>query len=217
MQEARLAMEAGADALGLVGPMPSGPGVIDDETIAEIAAAAPVGIRTFLLTSETDVDRIIDHHRRTRTTTIQLVDYLTRGTYPDLREALPGVELVQVVHVRGEDSIAEALRLGDAVDALLLDSGNPDLAVKELGGTGRVHDWRLSRAIVEQSPAPVYLAGGLRAANVARAVVEVGPYGLDLCSGVRTGGALDPVKLEAFFTALRDASAGQRPKTEKPA
>ena len=85
------------------------------------------------------------------------------------------------------------------VDALLLDSGNPKLAIKELGGTGRVHNWKLSRSIVEQSPVPVFLAGGLNPSNVKQAIDEVQPYGLDLCSGVRTNGRLDPAKLEAFF------------------
>ncbi|HNL40150.1 MAG TPA: hypothetical protein PKH43_13465, partial [Saprospiraceae bacterium] len=90
----------------------------------------------------------------------------------------------------------------DQLDALLLDSGNPNLAVKELGGTGRVHNWAISRRIVEQSGVPVFLAGGLRPDNVQAAVEAVQPWGLDLCSGVRTEGRLDEQKLAAFFAAL---------------
>jgi phosphoribosylanthranilate isomerase len=120
-----------------------------------------------------------------------------------LREALPGIQLVQVIHVTGEASVDEALAVAPLVDALLLDSGNPALAVKELGGTGRVHDWTLSREIVLRSPKPVFLAGGLRPSNVRSAMEEVRPAGLDVCSGLRTEGRLDPVKVSEFMAAIR--------------
>lgn len=200
--EAQLAIEVGAYALGLVGPMPSGPGVISDELIAEIAARAPASIRTFLLTSETTAEEVFDHHGRTGTTTIQLVDQMMGDSLQRLRKALPEVELVQVIHVVDEQAVMEAMQVAPYVDALLLDSGNPNLAVKELGGTGRTHNWEISRRIVEQSPVPVFLAGGLRADNVAGAVNQVQPFGLDLCSGVRTDGRLDPRKLAAFFACI---------------
>ena len=201
--EAKMAIEAGAYALGLVGAMPSGPGVITDEMIAEIAAWAPTEIKTFLLTSETSVDGITQHYERVKTTTIQIVDALTDGTYEALRSALPKVELVQVIHVIDERSVEEALTIAPNVDTLLLDSGNPNLAVKELGGTGRTHNWALSQQIVAEAPVPVYLAGGLKEANVQQAIQQVGPFGLDLCSGVRSNGNLDAEKLNAFFAAVQ--------------
>jgi phosphoribosylanthranilate isomerase len=199
IEEAKLAIECGASALGLVGKMPSGPGVISDEEIQKIAAAVPPPIGTFLLTSETSARKIIEHHQRTQTNTIQIVDELVDGTYADLRQNLPAIKLVQVIHVKNERSIDDALRAAEYVDALLLDSGNPDLKIKELGGTGRVHDWKLSRQIVEQSPIPVFLAGGLTPENVQEAIAQVQPFGLDVCSGVRTSGKLDRKKLTAFF------------------
>ncbi len=196
-----MAVGCGASALGLVARMPSGPGPIADELIAEIAKAVPPPIATFLLTSETTADEIARHHQRVHTSTIQIVDSLSAGTYTDLRAQLPGIKIVQVIHVSDEKSVDEAVRLSEQVDALLLDSGNPHLQVKELGGTGRTHDWRLSRKIVELSCVPVFLAGGLKPANVREAIETVQPYGLDLCSGVRTNGHLDKNKLEAFFRA----------------
>lgn len=199
--ESRCAIDLGASALGLVGEMPSGPGVIDDERIRAIAASVPPPVATFLLTSRQSVAGIVEHHRKVRTTTVQIVDALREGDYRELRDALPGVKLVQVIHVTGPESIDEALRCADEVDALLLDSGNPALAIKELGGTGRVHDWSFSRSIRERAQVPVFLAGGLRVDNVRRAIDEVGPFGLDLCTGVRTAGALDPAKLAAFLRA----------------
>jgi len=201
-EEARQAVEAGASALGLVSAMPSGPGVIDDSLIGRIAAGVPPPVATFLLTSRVDAEGIIAQQRQTRTSTVQLVDAVAPEVLRRLREELPGIRLVQVVHVRDEASVAEARALEGLVDALLLDSGNPALAVKELGGTGRTHDWSLSRRIRDTVALPVFLAGGLRADNVAQAVAAVRPFGLDLCSGVRTGGRLDPAKLAAFFQAL---------------
>ncbi|HPH17338.1 MAG TPA: phosphoribosylanthranilate isomerase [Haliscomenobacter sp.] len=199
LAEAHLAVQFGASALGLVAKMPSGPGPISDELIREIAVAVPPPIASFLLTSRTDVAGIAEHQRAVATNTVQIVDALTAGTYAQLRLALPGISIVQVIHVIDEKSVDEALEIAPQVDALLLDSGNPNLAVKELGGTGRVHNWALSRQIVDQSSKPVFLAGGLKSENVKAAMDAVEPWGLDLCSGVRTNGHLDPVKLEAFF------------------
>ena len=203
IEEARLAIAMGASALGLVSAMPSGPGPIADSRIAEIAAQVPPPISTFLLTCLDDADAIIDQQRRCGANTLQLVDAVAPGVYPELRRALPGIALVQVVHVIDEESVEYACAVAPAVDALLLDSGNPRLAVKELGGTGRRHDWALSRRIVETAGKPVFLAGGLNPANAREAMAAVGPFGLDLCTGLRTDGALDPRKLEDFMTAVR--------------
>jgi phosphoribosylanthranilate isomerase len=200
--EMRLAVRYGASAVGLVSAMPSGPGVIADELIAEIATHVPPGVASFLLTCKTDAEEIIAQQRRLRANTLQLCDRLERGTHRDLRAALPGIALVQVVHVQSEESVAEALRVAPEVDALLLDSGNQQLAVKELGGTGRTHDWELSRRIVVQAQKPVFLAGGLKRENVRAAIEQVGPFGLDVCSGVRTDGRLDEGKLADFFAQI---------------
>jgi phosphoribosylanthranilate isomerase len=199
VEEARLAIGCGAEAVGLVSEMPSGPGVIPEELIAEIAARVPPPVATFLLTCRQDAASIVAQQRRCRVNTLQLCDRVPAEVYGELRAELPGVSLVQVVHVRGEESLEEALAVARHVDALLLDSGNQSLAVKELGGTGRTHDWRVSRRVVEASPVPVFLAGGLRPENVAEAVSTVRPFGLDVCSGVRADGRLDEEKLRRFF------------------
>jgi len=206
IDEARLAIRAGAAALGLVSTMPSGPGVIPWERIEEIAAAVPPPIATFLLTCSKNAAEIVEQQRRCRTNTIQICDHLTTGTYDEIRRGTPGIAIVQVVHVTGEESIDEANEVARHVDAILLDSGNQKLAVKELGGTGRTHDWRLSRRIRESVRVPIFLAGGLNASNVRDAIESVEPFGLDLCSGVRTDGELDEAKLRAFFYALNPPS-----------
>jgi phosphoribosylanthranilate isomerase len=205
-EEARLAIEHGAAALGLVSEMPSGPGVIPEPLIAEIAAGVPRAVETFLLTSLQDPEAIAAQQRRTGVTTVQICDDLPAGAHARLRAALPGIALVQVVHVDGEEAVERARAAAPAVDAILLDSGNQRLAVKELGGTGRRHDWAISRRIREIAGRPVYLAGGLTAANAAEAIATVRPFALDVCSGVRTDGRLDPARLEAFFAAVRAAA-----------
>jgi phosphoribosylanthranilate isomerase len=199
--EARLAVSLGASALGLVSAMPSGPGVIDDVTIAAVSAIVPPPVARFLLTSRTDVASIAVQQRASSVDTLQICDRLTSGTHADLRAALPGVRLVQVVHVTGPESVDEAAEVAPFVDAILLDSGDQRLAVKQLGGTGRRHDWTLSARIREAIPVPLFLAGGLSAANAREAIDAVGPFGLDVCSGVRTDGALDAAKLAAFMAA----------------
>jgi phosphoribosylanthranilate isomerase len=200
--EAKMAIDHGADALGLVGKMPSGPGPIPDWLIAEIVKKIHPPVASFLLTSEQSSEEIIYHVKRVDTNTVQIVDELTTGTYSDIRTALPHLKIVQVIHVTGEESIDEAVRISRNVDALLLDSGNPKASLKTLGGTGNVHNWDLSREIVKTVDVPVFLAGGLHANNIRQAIETVQPFGVDICSGVRTEGRLDPNKLEAFIKAV---------------
>jgi phosphoribosylanthranilate isomerase len=206
IEEARLAIRLGATALGLVSEMPSGPGTIPESLIAEIAVSVPPAVAKFLLTCRTDPHEIIAQQKRCRVNTIQICDSVPPGALKALRCALPGVSLVQVVHVNGEESVAEALQVAREADALLLDSGDRSLPVKELGGTGRKHDWSLSARIVSDSPIPVFLAGGLNPANVAEAIRTVRPFGVDLCTGVRTAGVLDEQKLTQFMAAVAAAA-----------
>ncbi|HWE42211.1 MAG TPA: phosphoribosylanthranilate isomerase [Gemmatimonadaceae bacterium] len=204
--EAALALEAGADALGFVMRMPSGPGPIAEELAREIIATVPDGVPTLMLTSEIEAKAIIAQLRATGANTVQIVDYVTPGTRQRLRDAMPALRIVQVVHVTGPESVDEACIAARTSDMILLDSGNRSAKVKELGGTGRIHDWTVSREIRESIEIPLWLAGGLRAENVREAIDAVRPYGVDVCSGVRTGGPLDAQKVRAFASAVRGSS-----------
>jgi phosphoribosylanthranilate isomerase len=199
IEEARLAIRHGASAIGLVSAMPSGVGPISEDLIAGIAADVPPGVSSFLLTSKQNTDSIITQQRKTRVNTLQLVDAVPINTYRELRRTLPGIGIVQVIHVLDDDALREARSVAPYVDAILLDSGNPRLPVKELGGTGRTHDWRISRRIRDEIGLPVFLAGGLNPRNVAEAIRQVCPYAVDVCSGVRTDGRLDEEKLSRFI------------------
>jgi phosphoribosylanthranilate isomerase len=200
--EAWMAINHGASAIGLVSAMPSGPGPIPEELIGEIAKVIPPAIGSFLLTCRQDVEAIVDQQKRVGVNTIQICDRLASGSHRELRSALPGISLVQVIHVNGQESVDEAIAVAEEVDAILLDSGNQSLAIKELGGTGRTHDWTLSVRIREAINKPLFLAGGLNPENVAAAIAQVQPFGIDVCSGLRSNGNLDERKLAAFFGAI---------------
>lgn len=208
--EAALAVRFGASALGLVSRMPSGPGPIPESRIRDIAGTVPHGVATFLLTCETTAKPIIAQQRFCGTNTLQLVDEVEPGVHAELRDALPGIALVQVIHVQGDDALRQAAAVAEAVDAILLDSGNPSLSTKELGGTGRAHDWAVSRRIRDSVDVPVFLAGGLNPDNVASAIAQVAPFGVDVCSGLRTNGNLDATKLANFMRAVTSPETVRR-------
>lgn len=206
-REASMAIEAGVDALGLVARMPSGPGPIADAMIARVTAFVPPPVATFLLTSETTAEAISAHIRTTNPSTVQVVAHIDPAESEKLAALEPHVRRVQVVHVEGPEALELIPDYAPHIHAFLLDSGKPKATIAELGGTGRAHDWTISAAFVRATERPVFLAGGLSAANVADAMKQVRPYGLDLCSGVRSDGQLDPEKLAAFVLAVRQTDA----------
>lgn len=202
--EAEFVIQHGADAIGLVADMPSGPGIINDELIYEISKSFKQKIETFLLTSRINAQEIIEHHASTQTSTIQMVDEIDNQAYQVIADTLSGVKLVQVIHIEDDSSYAKAIEKSKYVDYLLLDSGKPSGEIKKLGGTGETHNWEISRAVVKDSNIPVFLAGGLNKNNIIEAINFVRPYGIDLCSGVRTNDALDKNKLIQFMNFIRN-------------
>lgn len=210
IEEAQLAIQYGASAIGLVSEMPSGPGVISENLIAKIAQSIPPTVDSFLLTSKQDAADIIQQKKRCGVNTVQIVDKLVEGTYNQIKEALPGISIIQVIHVNGEESLIEARKVAPMVDGLLLDSGNQSLPTKRLGGTGKTHDWELSRRICRTVEKPVFLAGGLNSGNVSEAIRIVDPFGVDVCSGARTNGRLDEGKLSEFFIQVRSSTNGNK-------
>jgi phosphoribosylanthranilate isomerase len=210
IEEAWLAIKYGASAIGLVSEMPSGPGPISEELIKEIAATIPPGITSVLLSCKTNTKEIIEQQRRCGVNAIQIVDRFEKGSYHDFKEAMPGISIIQVIHISGEESIKEALAVAPYVNGILLDSGNPSLKVKELGGTGRTHDWSISSKIRELLDVPIFLAGGLNPENVAAAIHHVKPFGVDVCSGVRSDDKLDVDKLARFFSRVASSTVDQQ-------
>jgi phosphoribosylanthranilate isomerase len=202
-KEAQMAIDAGADAIGLVSAMPSGPGVIRDDEILEIAHFAKNKIDIFLLTSQTSGSTIIQQFHAFSPDYLQLVDYVSEKDYRILRSRIPIAKLIQVIHVIDDESLDMAIHYSKLADGLLLDSGNPNQSTKILGGTGKVHNWELSRKIVDAVKIPVFLAGGLNPQNISAACQQVQPYGVDLCSGIREKGLLRESKLKEFISKVR--------------
>ena len=200
--EARLAVGLGADAVGLVGHMPSGPGVIGVAAAAQIAKEVPGGADTFLLTSAMRASEIVKDLAVCPASAVQIVRHIDPGEYPELIETAPQVRRIQVVHIEDEGALDLLAVYEPFVDAFLLDSGKTFGADQQFGGTGATHNWTISRRFVERTHIPVYLAGGLNSTNVFEAITQVRPYGVDLCTGVRTDDQLDPAKLEAFMSEV---------------
>lgn len=196
--EARMAADAGADMIGLVGPMPDGPGIVSHAAAREIAGTVPPWVRPVLLTASDTAEAIAADAAAAGVDTVQVVRHIAPAESRAL--ARTGLGVLQVIHVEGPEAVGLIPDYAGHVDAFLLDSGRPSTG-GALGGTGEVHDWRVSRAFVALSPVPVFLAGGLGPENAARAVAEVRPFGLDICTGLRPGGRLDAGRLRAFLDA----------------
>ncbi len=205
-EEAALAIGHGAHILGFVAEQPSGPGIVDDDTIRDIVRDVPSGVSTFLLTSRIAAAEIADHVAYCCTDSVQLVQHIDVAAHEKLDQMLPpNIRRIQVIHVQDETALDLIDLYTPFVDAYLLDSGRPTATIAEFGGTGRTHDWAISAKFVARSTRPVFLAGGLNAGNIANAIRQVRPYGLDLCSGVRTEDRLCEKKLADYFSAVRAA------------
>lgn len=202
VEEAKLAIRYGASALGLVSEMPNYSGVVSEALIAQVAGMVPPSVSSFLLTNKHNALEVMAQQRRLGVNTIQICDQLQFSTYEDLRQKLPGINLVQVIHVTGSESIEEAVAVAPHVSGLLLDNGNQDLAATEVVTTEPVRDWEISRRIRESVEVPVFLAGGLNPDNVTTAIGQVKPFAVNVGDGIRTNGKLDENKLSKFVSQV---------------
>ena len=197
------AIEAGVDAVGFVCAEPASIRTIKKIDAASIAATIPPPINSFVLNSETTASEIAEVVRLVKAHTVQVVSDIGPNESEELARLIPSTHRVQVIHIQSKGDLQLIDRYAPFVHAFLLNSGKSTGDGPISGGTGRVHDWSLSAQFVQQSPLPVFLAGGLSAENVGRAIRTVRPFGVDLCSGARSKGRLDPDKLTAFVQAVR--------------
>ncbi len=203
VEEARMIVASGADALGfLIGLVEPNPDQIAPEEAAEIIAQLPPSVSSVLVTQQTDPQVVADLCCCARASAVQLHGGFAPEQIPELRRQVPSVTMIQVVHVAGPDSKMAALHAANFADAILLDSPRHGGA----GGTGKTHDWNLSREIVRACSKPVILAGGLTPENVELAIRTVGPSAVDVHSGVEDGqGNKSKEKLVRFVTRARQA------------
>ncbi len=202
--EARLAVQAGADALGvIVGARHPTPDELCASAAEKIFCGVPAGVSRFLVTHLGQASEILDLLKRVPADVVQLHGAIADGQIERLRAAVgPRVRFVRVVHVIDRGAIDLARIAGCDGDAVVLDTR----CGEQVGGTGRVHDWEISRSICRMTSVPVYLAGGLRAANVRTAIHRVRPYGVDVNSGVeRLDGSKCEVSVREFVREARRA------------
>ena len=195
-EHARIAAEAGADAIGLnfYGPSPR---YVEIAQAAAVVAALPpyvMAVGLFVDASEVEVRRVLDSVR------LDLLQF--QGDEPAGFCERFGVPYVRAVRMEPGTELVEYAGRFSRAKALLLDAHVPG----QPGGTGRTFDWR---GIPRDLPIPVILSGGLTVENVARAVREVKPWAVDVSSGVETGrGSKDPRKIVDFIRSVRIEDAG---------
>jgi len=196
----RAAVEAGADAVGLISEVAvDTPREIDPSTAADLAAEAPPFVATTLVTMPEDPGEAADLARTVAPDAVQLHGDVTPDEIGYVRAETESKVIVAVDH--GEQD--RARELDDAADALLVDSTTEAGA----GGTGETVDWAATGELAAELSSPVVLAGGLTPENVAEAVRVAGPYAVDVASGVEREGGLKDHNAVARFVA----NAGRAP------
>ncbi len=139
---------------------------------------------------------------------VQLHGQVASAELVRLRKTLPLLRIIKsiVIHEGAELPTRVIDEMGDFVDTFILDTFDP--ATGASGATGKTHDWQLSRRIVEYSPHPVILAGGLTPENVGDAIRQVRPAGVDVHTGVENAdGHKDRGRVQAFVARAREAFA----------
>jgi len=195
-----LAAELGADAIGLlVGQKHNSPDFISATVARGISRALPPSVEAVLVTHTKEIDELERLLQQSEITTIQLHSQIAPSSVERLRHRLPNVKIFKSVSVISADSVAYPEAFKKLVDGFVLDSVN--LATNQVGGTGKTHDWSVSREIVMRySEVPIILAGGLNSENVRSAIERVRPFGVDVNSGTKAAdGFKDPRKMEAFI------------------
>jgi phosphoribosylanthranilate isomerase len=201
IDEAWMAVDAGADAFGLiVGATHKTEDVLKPETAHYILKEAPPYISSVLVTHLTTAKEILAIYTKVPACHIQLQDNISIDEIDKLRKNLKHVKLIKAIHVVRKDAVDAAKYFAPNVDALLLDSKTRF----RIGGTGKVHDWNISRDIVESIEIPIILAGGLTPENVVEAIKKVRPFGVDVNTGVKfPDGTKNPQLIKDFVSRAR--------------
>ncbi len=203
-EDALIAAGLGADAIGLlVGQKHNSPDFVSATVARDIARALPPSVEAVLVTRVEDVDEIERLLQQSEITTIQLHSEIAPSSVEGLRGRIPHLKIFKSVSVISADSVAYPEAFKKLVDGFVLDSVN--LATNQVGGTGKTHDWSVSRQIVMRySEVPIILAGGLNSENVRSAIERVRPFGVDVNSGTKAAdGFKDPPKMEAFIAQAK--------------
>ncbi|CAD6494085.1 MAG: N-(5'-phosphoribosyl)anthranilate isomerase [Candidatus Argoarchaeum ethanivorans] len=203
ISELKLVIDAGCDAVGFITEVPvNTPRNITLKTASELIKKVPPFIDSVLVIMPETAEKVIEMAYTAHPTTVQLHNFTSYKLLEEIQSLRSqGINIIQTVAIP-EQAIEEInnfhqhiKNLSKYVDAVLLDTK----ISKRSGGTGKTHNWRISRAITEKSSLPVILAGGLNHQNVEDAVRIVKPFAVDTASGVETEGAKDEYKVRMFI------------------
>ena len=202
-EDARLAVSLGADALGfLVGLNYPADDEISADTARSIIRKQPPFISSVLVTHKNDPSWIVETAQVIGCNTLQLHGDVPLKELEGIRSRLPYLKIIKTIHVQSDEAVMAALEAEKVADAILLDT----ITDERLGGTGKTHDWSISRKIVEALNAPVILAGGLTPENVREAITYVRPFGVDVNSGVEhPNGKKSPARVRDFILRVHEA------------
>ena len=207
LEDALLAVEAGADAVGFV--FAPSPRRITASQAAAITPCLPATVEKIGVFVHAPFDEIVDTVRACGLTGVQLHFDAEQNFPVRLRECFgTKFRILRVVHFGADtaaDQFAEHTR-NPHIDAILIDSRS----ATAVGGTGMTFDWSLaSKTIFQNAEACKRLvaAGGMNPANVAEAIGVLHPWGVDVASGVEAApGRKDPAKVREFVDRARGKS-----------
>jgi phosphoribosylanthranilate isomerase len=190
------AVSAGADGVGFIVEIDQSRHRLSARDAADLIKLVPLFTKSVAVIAPDDVERAVELAMKTGADVLQVHGSLSAE---DMAELKGRVAQKLVATVASDCTLDEIRDYAASADAVLLDT----LCNGTLGGTGAVHDWNSSAALVKSLKVPVILAGGLNPANVAAAIRKVGPYAVDASSGLETAGKKDPQKIFSFVREVR--------------
>jgi len=196
-----MATEAGADAVGVVIDVPSSPRNLTIEKAKKIIENAPIFVKTVAVTVPKNLDHLTKIYEKLKPDILQI--HGNNLPKDAIREKLPDASLIRAIQATSNEVIEDAVEVANTFDAVLLDS----FVSGKYGGTGKAHDWGLSKQVREAIyPRPLILAGGLKPENVKDAVRMVQPYAVDVSSGVESQpGIKDYRRILEFIKNAKEA------------
>lgn len=191
----------GADAIGVIAEVPvDTPRKVSVDEARRIFDALPDATERFLVIMPQNLKEAIDLYESADPDVIQLHSKEPLSFVEALKGELP-CKLAKTIHVQGHSSIEKALENSRYCDYLLLDTPS-----KVGGGSGRTHDWAISKMLVERVNVPVIMSGGLNPLNIVDAINTIKPAYVDASSGVESRpGVKDPKKVKLFIERAKSS------------
>ena len=197
IEDARMSLGAGADIIGLlVGQEHTSNDFIDKYKAKEICDYIAGRCDVSLVTHLKNADEIIELTEFIGNNIIQLHSDIEESEVEKIKQNLPKIKLVRIVHLAKDGTIHSNLETIKYADYYLMDSFN--LATNQVGGTGLTYDWKKAGELIKKLDKPVFLAGGLNPENVRKAISQANPYGVDVNSGCKLDGVKNVDKVREF-------------------